>query len=237
MAAEIHTIRLRLSNAFLVLGDKPVLVDAGSPGEAGRILDFAARHGVEPHDIALIVATHGHADHVGAAAELHRLTRAPIAAHVGDKAMIAAGRMSNLHPVRPRHRMLLPLVDKPFEPFEINTPLSEGMSLGPWGVSARVIETPGHSAGSVTLVLDNGDAIAGDVLIGGFLGGLLQPTRPRLPYFAEDLPQLYDSIDRVLAEATRTLYVGHGGPLDHPGVLKWRLPYRPLVRAAAGQPG
>lgn len=238
MAAAIHPIRLRLSTAYLVLGEKPVLVDAGSPGEAQRILRAAAARGVQPGDIALIVATHGHADHVGAAAELQRLTGAPIAAHPGDQSMIDAGRMSNLRPVRSRHRLLLPIVDKPFESFAIDLTLAEGMSLGEWGVPARVIETPGHSEGSITLVFDTGDAIAGDVLIGGFLGGLLLPRQPRLPYFAEDLPRLYESIDRVLAESTRQLYVGHGGPLDHPAVLKWRIPSRPLVRAtptAVGQ--
>ncbi|MCA9238481.1 MAG: MBL fold metallo-hydrolase, partial [Planctomycetales bacterium] len=142
MSAAIHAIRLRWSNAFLAIGDRPVLVDAGSPGEAGRILQFAQRYGVAPRDVALIVLTHGHADHAGAAAELQRLTGAPIAAHRGDLPMIKAGRMANLRPVRSRHRVLLPLIDKPFEPFKIDVPLVEGMSLGEWGLPALVAETP-----------------------------------------------------------------------------------------------
>ncbi|MBX3424416.1 MAG: MBL fold metallo-hydrolase [Pirellulales bacterium] len=231
----IHPIRLRLSTAYLVCSERPVLVDAGSPGEAKRILRAVKKRGVEPRDVALIVATHGHADHVGAAAELQRLTGAPIAAHRGDLPMIRAGRMSNLVPVRPRHRILLPLVDRRFESFEIDVPLSEGASLGEWGLPAQVLETPGHSPGSITLVTADGDAFAGDVLIGGFLGGLIQPSRPRLPYFAEDLPQLYDSIDRVLAATNGRLFVGHGGPLDHPAVTRWRetLPLTAAIGAPA----
>ncbi|MEU6894762.1 MBL fold metallo-hydrolase [Streptomyces sp. NPDC046557] len=43
-------------------------------------------------DLALIVVTHGHIDHFGSAAELHRLTGAPIAGHVADVEPFRSGR-------------------------------------------------------------------------------------------------------------------------------------------------
>jgi flavorubredoxin len=33
----IHHLRLRVSNAYLVVGDRPILVDTGSRGDASRI--------------------------------------------------------------------------------------------------------------------------------------------------------------------------------------------------------
>lgn len=54
------------------------------------------------------------------------------------------------------------------------------------------------------------------------MGGLLMPGRPNYHYFAEDLPLAIKSLDAILAKTNRTLYVGHGGPLDHARVHAWR---------------
>jgi hypothetical protein len=62
--------------------------------------------------------------------------------------------------------------------------------------------------------LDAGEAVLGDILIGGFLGGLLKPTWPRLPYFADDINVLMRSIVHLLPHVSGKLHVGHGGPLD-----------------------
>ncbi len=64
-------------NAYLLLGRRPVIVDAGTPGSGRKIYDRITAHGVDPTDVSLIVLTHGHIDHFGSAAELHRLTGAP----------------------------------------------------------------------------------------------------------------------------------------------------------------
>ncbi|MEV7612538.1 MBL fold metallo-hydrolase [Streptomyces sp. NPDC089799] len=81
-------------NAYLLLGRRPVLVDAGTPGSGRRIHDRVAAHGVDPADISLIVLTHAHIDHFGSAAELHRLTGAPVAGHVADLGPYRSGRGS-----------------------------------------------------------------------------------------------------------------------------------------------
>lgn len=47
----------RSINAYLVLGERPIIVDAGTPGSAGKIRDAIARRGVDPADVALVVLT------------------------------------------------------------------------------------------------------------------------------------------------------------------------------------
>ncbi|HZG67780.1 MAG TPA: MBL fold metallo-hydrolase [Herpetosiphonaceae bacterium] len=74
---EIVTLRLPLVNAYLVRSRRWVLINAGAPGDEQRILRAAARSGVRPRDIALIVLTHGHVDHFGSAAALRQLTGHP----------------------------------------------------------------------------------------------------------------------------------------------------------------
>ncbi|MFD7339965.1 MBL fold metallo-hydrolase [Streptomyces violascens] len=85
-------------NAYLLLGRRPVIVDAGIPGSGQKILDRIAAHGVDPIDVALIVITHGHIDHFGSAAELHRLTGAPIAGHIADLGPYRSGRVREPYP-------------------------------------------------------------------------------------------------------------------------------------------
>lgn len=216
---KIYTIRLSLSNAFLVIGERPVLVDAGSPGEADKITRAMARHGVEPSDLSLILLTHAHADHAGAAKELRERSGAPVALHPADNAMLRRGAMGRLKPVRPRHRLLERYVNKPFDGLDADLPLSDGQRLDEFGLAARVVETPGHCAGSVSVVLDPteadqpSDAIVGDLLIGGFLGGLFDRQRPRLPYFADDVDGLRESVRRLQPLAGGMWRLGHGGPI------------------------
>lgn len=95
------------------------------------------------------------------------------------------------------------------------------MRLDELGVAGVVLHTPGHTPGSISVVLDSGDAIVGDLLMGGYLGGAILPTRPAFHYFAADLPGVMVSLDRVLAAASGRLFVGHGGPVPHAAALRW----------------
>jgi hypothetical protein len=55
------------------------------------------------------------------------------------------------------------------------------------GIDGRIIHTPGHTPGSVSVLLDQGDLIAGDMLTGGFLG-LLQYRPSNPPFHDESRP-------------------------------------------------
>jgi glyoxylase-like metal-dependent hydrolase (beta-lactamase superfamily II) len=206
-------IRLSLSNAFLVIGERPILIDAGSPGEERKIARAVEAAGVNLGEIALVLLTHAHRDHAGSAKALRQMTGAPVALHPAEHAMLERGHMGRLTPVRPRHALMEPFLNRPFPGFAPDLTLSEGQRLDEFGLAAEVLETPGHSSGSVSIVLDSGDALAGDLVIGGFLGGLFRKHRPRLPYFAEDLSMLHASIRKLLRRAPGKWLLGHGGPV------------------------
>lgn len=211
---SIRPIRLSLSNAFLLLGERPVLVDTGSPGEQHKIARAVESAGVDLDEIALILLTHGHRDHAGSAVALREMTGAPIAMHPADGAMVERGHMGRMTPVRARHRSWEPFLNRPFPAFTADLPLVARQPLDAYGLDAQVIETPGHSAGSVSLLLPGGAALVGDLVIGGFLGGLLKRRRPRLPYFAEDLALLKDSLKDLVGLAPGRWWLGHGGPVE-----------------------
>jgi len=223
----IHKLRLSLSNAFLVLGDRPVLVDAGSPGEADKIVAKLAKLGVAPGDLSLILLTHAHTDHAGSAKELRERSGAPVALHPADGEMLRRGTMGKLQPVSPRHRLLELYVNKPFEGFDYDRELVEGQRLDEYGLAGQIVHTPGHCAGSLSVVLDRAapnqpnDALVGDLVIGGFLGGLINKRRPRVPYFVDDLAENQLSLANLLQLTNGQLHCGHGGPLDAQQTSKW----------------
>src|ERR1700739_4036664 len=65
MTVRVVQLPLSISNAYLLLGDRPVLVDAGRPGEEEKLLHSLHEHGIAPSDLSLVVLTHGHTDHAG----------------------------------------------------------------------------------------------------------------------------------------------------------------------------
>jgi glyoxylase-like metal-dependent hydrolase (beta-lactamase superfamily II) len=185
----IVPIRLSISNAFLVRGERPVLIDTGCPGDTDTLLRALAKEGIAARDLSLMPHTHGHRDHAGGTRRLKGMTAAPVAVH-------------------------------PTDAVEPELALDEGMDLRPYGVAGKVVATPGHTTGSVSVLLDSGEAVAGDLLVGGYLGGLLSPHAAGYPYFVEDMAALRDSVRKLLSYSPSRVYVGHGGPLSPSDIAK-----------------
>ncbi|MFJ4672356.1 MBL fold metallo-hydrolase [Kitasatospora purpeofusca] len=228
-----HTV-----NAYLLLGRRPVVVDAGTPGSGRLIHERIAAHGVDPADLALIVLTHGHIDHFGSAAELRRLTGAPIAGHIADLGPYRSGQARRPHiATGPMGRLMnrSPKLHVRAEPFEPQVPIDRETSLEDFGIAGRIVPTPGHTAGSVSVLTDDGDLVAGDLVANSFMG--LVPGRPANPPFHDDPRQNLASLRRMLALSPTALHVGHGTPLDPDRVRRWadREQRRLARREAAGR--
>jgi hydroxyacylglutathione hydrolase len=219
----IQTISLPLVNSYLVRGERWLLVDSGAPGDEHRILRAAAAHGVQPGDIGLILLTHGHVDHFGGAAALRALTGAPVAVHHADAGILRSGRNPDLAALGWEGRLFRPFLPWSAPPLEPDIVFDDDFTLHAYGLDATILATPGHSPGSITLLLPDRTMIVGDLLRGGYLGGRLLPQRPLLPFYAEDERQIVASLRRVLALDPSLLYVGHGGPLD-PVAVRNRFP-------------
>jgi glyoxylase-like metal-dependent hydrolase (beta-lactamase superfamily II) len=203
---RVHTIRLRMSLAYLVeSSDTLLLVDAGMRGEAKQIMAVVAR--LNRGDPDLIYITHGHLDHYGSAAAVRRLTGAPIAVHKKDAAAMAAGE-TRLGKARGYGRImaaLLPLAHPLLraEPAHPDILLEDDQRLEGLGFSARALYTPGHTLGSTCLLVDDRIAFSGD-LVTTTGGPHIQRT------FAEDWAQIPNSVHRLQDAAPELVYPGHG---------------------------
>lgn len=64
------TFNLTISNAHLLRGSRPILVDSGPPGSFKKLRENLSSEGIAPKELGAVLLTHGHADHAGTAAEL-----------------------------------------------------------------------------------------------------------------------------------------------------------------------
>jgi glyoxylase-like metal-dependent hydrolase (beta-lactamase superfamily II) len=203
----IVRIKGAISNSYLLLGDKPVLVDTGAPGDLPRILAALKQHRIEPRQLSLIVLTHGHSDHAGNAADLHWRSGRPVALHANDADLARSGANGVLAAQGPLGRLIRPYVDENFQAFEPDILFREAFSLEPYGVRGKVIPTPGHTNGSVSVVLASGEAIIGDVL----RGSMMWPNRARPPFFCNDVDLNARSIVRLAREGLLRCHPGQFG--------------------------
>lgn len=214
-------IRLSLSNSFLILGERPILVDTGSPKDGNKLLRHLTDHGVQGRDLALILHTHGHSDHCGSTRQLKDATSAPTAIHSADAAVMDTGKNQATKPTCLTARLLHLLVDDRFPSVRPDILLPDEMDMKAFGVDGKVVYTPGHTAGSISVLLSSGEAIVGDLLMGGWLGGMFRSGLPGYPYFADDLRQIQSSVRKLLDLGATKLLVGHGGPVDAGRVGEW----------------
>jgi hydroxyacylglutathione hydrolase len=214
LMAQVIPLRLKISNAFLVKGQTLALVDTGSRNETKAILSTITKAGLDAKDLSLILHTHAHMDHCGCSADLKKATSALLAIHRSDAQVFAEGKNAAIVPVNLSAKILTLFSKKGYPPATADIVLGDAMDLHPYGIDGRVISTPGHTPGSVSVLLDSGEAIVGDLIGGGRLLGLLQPDQPRFHYWYTDMEAAKESLSKVFRHTPTQIFVGHGGPLD-----------------------
>jgi len=206
MKLQVHPIKLRMSNAYVVeLPSALVLIDAGSPGDSQKIRSRLKAFRGKP--LRLIYITHAHLDHYGAAASIQRATNTPLAIHAEDAGAMAKGE-THLGQVRGRGRLtaaLMPIVTRLFqvEPVTADSVLQDGQDLGNFGLPGQVLHTPGHTPGSTSLIVDGRLAFVGDLI-----STFGKPHTQRL--YAYDWSAIEKSLERLNALDLEWLYPGHG---------------------------
>ncbi|WP_136666764.1 MBL fold metallo-hydrolase [Flavobacterium sp. H122] len=221
---------LGMINSYLIKGQhKHILIDTGVPNSENKILKQLKKHQIALEDIGLLIITHGHIDHFGSVKKLKDILNVPVLIHDADKRAVQTGK-SLSDTLKPNHtfwkKFLKPRLLKgkalPCEP-DIVLYDNEEYDLSSYGIQGKIIHTPGHTPGTLSVVLEDGQAIIMDLASSGiFLGGIMLHTRMKHPPFHDNLEQVKSSIDHILSLPTQVFYLGHGNPVSRKSLLNYR---------------
>ncbi len=152
----------RFVYSYLIAGETITLIDTGVAGCETRIFDYIQSIGRDPSEISLIILTHSHPDHIGAARAIREATGCSVAAHPAERAWIEDVERQN------RERPVPGFATLVGGPVPLDFELDGGVTIdidGTGEYELEVMHTPGHSAGSISLFLPgNGALFSGDVI-------------------------------------------------------------------------
>ncbi|KAL9656726.1 hypothetical protein ABK040_002993 [Willaertia magna] len=224
------------TNVFLLKGDKGkyILVDNGTPDDFNLIVkELTEKYNINiERDISLLFITHAHYDHAGSSSQFKKnYPSIPISV-----SSLEADYLTNGKPLMASPFGIIPTLFKAVLTLSKNGSLGiptvkpdilidtkdnkEIFSLEKFGVKAEVITTPGHSIGSLTVLLNERKiAILADLLASSFI----YSNRPSWPLFVEDVNETKKSVQMLIEKypTIETFYVSHGLPFSRQDLIQW----------------
>jgi glyoxylase-like metal-dependent hydrolase (beta-lactamase superfamily II) len=184
-----------------------VLVDSAAPSMFGWLVKSLRKVGVTPEQLAGVVVTHFHIDHIGTAISLAKYG-VPMYA-LAEEVPILLGEVPHPGYGGMAGRIMLAaeqlIFGKPS--FSKVHSLEAGQRL--FGSTWRIVAAPGHTPGSLALFnTETGDLLSGDTLISDF-----GCPRHNTPLFTADYGRLKQSALNLLTMEPKYIHPGHGKPL------------------------
>jgi len=208
---NIKRIKCGNGNVYLVSeGDNAILVDTCREQYRGMIRDEC-----KAKNVRLIILTHGHIDHIQNAAYLSEKLNAPIAMHKADFELTKNNWSEPMYAHTLSGKIILGLSKHSFEygnvePFEPALFVKDGDALNEYGIAATVLELPGHTKGSIGILIGATDILVGDALMN-------MPWPAKSPLYG-NRAVVEESAVRIGALGDLTIYFGHGKPVKN---RKW----------------
>lgn len=208
---QVYRLPVWGTSVFLVVEEERVtIIDAGWRISGHRILQCLRSLHRFPEEIAYIVSTHYHADHIGGVAHLKERCPGRVAVHRAEVPFVQGQKpLPNPYPNQLLALAMAPLVRLARPPaFAVDLVLHDGDRLEPLG-GMEVVDSPGHTPGSISLHFPKiGLLIAGDAL--QYRAGRLQlPCRVS----TVDMAQAKESIRRLARLDFEVLCFSHFPPL------------------------
>lgn len=217
----VRVLSQGMVNVFLLEGDGLVLVDTGLRGGEKRILGALRKLGVDPSHIRLIIATHNHEDHIGALQAMREATGAKTAMSAVDRDVLEGRLQDDITPLSLLAKIMFrlggvetgpgadgkpitpPKPKHPTPPIDIS--FDGPFDLRPFGIAGDVLPTPGHTKGSVSILMEDGSALIGDSLM-----AMMPWSQPGRPMLAHDLGKIRTSLRMLLDKGATRFYLSHG---------------------------
>jgi len=189
-----------------------ILVDAGVAGAEEKLNEVFTLAKIDPKSIQLIIVTHGHWDHIGLLAYVKEISGAKLLVHKSIQENIKNGEFEEAIARDSWSNFinfmasLLPAEIKGVEPDIL---VDDTFSLNEYGIRGKIIHTPGHSQSSMSIILDSGEALIGDMVRPDKDGNIY------LGMWYEDKEVLINSLEKVAEQNPKIIYLSHGKTIDN----------------------
>ena len=186
----IHELKYSNTNTYLIEGDKgKVLFDTGWAGTMPAFCRCMGDLHVSAQDIDFLLISHFHPDHMGIIGSL---------VQQGAKLLLLDVQKDQIH----YSDYIFKRDHLPFVPLEESQAVVISCKesrefLGKLGIQGEIIHTPSHSPDSISLILDNGDCLVGD----------LEPYEYIEGY--EDNTRLKEDWEKILSHHPKRIFYAH----------------------------
>jgi metallo-beta-lactamase class B len=167
-----------------------ILINTGMPDSAPLIRKSIQQVGFRLEDVKILLNMQAHLDHVGALAEIQRLTGAKVYATEGDAPLLRDGGKSDFR-----------FGGEPamhFKPGKVDRVLKDGETIELGGTRVKLVLNPGHTKGSGTYVVpvtEPGRMYTHTVCmanLGTINPGVKLLNNPKYPQIAEDYARTFE---------------------------------------------
>jgi glyoxylase-like metal-dependent hydrolase (beta-lactamase superfamily II) len=213
----VQPVKFGHVNVYLIATENGyILVDVGMPNTEKQLGGVFEKIGVDPQSVQLIILTHGHMDHIGSIAHAKRITGGEVLCHQTYAQSLENGEIepATTHNFTGRFlNFVTGLLGTSFEGVKPDIVISDEYDLSEYGVAGKVIYTPGHSPSSLSVLLENGEALIGDIVREE------KPSVVDIGIFYENKLALIESLEKIAAFNSSIFYLSHGTYIDRPTLI------------------
>lgn len=198
----VETIKCGIVNAYLVRGENAsILIDTGTTKYKEKVLEACKNE-----NIKLIILIHGHFDHCQNAAYLANKLNCLVGIAKEDIELIKSNHKRKVFGKSAWEKLYASLSNYNIKTNKIQEVcpdiiLENGMTLLGYGVDGKIIALPGHTKGSIGVLLATGELLVGDAM--------QNIKTPSATWCFEDYEQSRKSKELILKIGSKIFY-GHG---------------------------
>ena len=203
---EIKMIKGGTDNCYLVVNGKDaILFDTSSGPARDKVLEECSKY-----NLKLVVLSHTHFDHAENAAAVCERFDVPVAYHEADDELFENYDAQTLKSYGLVGFVVLQMSLKVLRETKVERPaksffIKEGDTFADYGFpDVKVIELPGHTKGSIGLLVPDSILLAGDAE-----DNWIRPAKGHLFY---DKEAMLKSCERIKSLGIKATYYGHGKP-------------------------
>lgn len=216
------------SNVFVIsYNQKYLLIDTSIHSNEKKLLKALDRLGATKENLIALILTHSHFDHVANAQKIKQIFDTKIYIHSSEKRDLQDAIVKVPKGISAISSFFSYLGSKSAEKFKFakaqpDVCVEDSFDFMDIGLNITILHTPGHSIGSMSIIVDEEIAIVGDLMFGVFYNGIIPP-------FADFFSEMVSSWGRLLETECKIFLPSHGSERNKELVQK---KYEKYIRAS-----